>query len=288
MVDILASRNLDPNLRSSVIKRLADALNGAALNDVKPSTRVVTAPATSQGNWNDISTAFVGDFSKSNFPISYSISGVTTLGQPASGYRHNPEVAPFAAYLKNTSGWNQQTAGNDGRTACALMRLKVDNYGQGDAACISLSAFVSGAKAGATNFLANPAAVLLNGGTFAGAAGVYLNPIEINTTDQGFDCAAVNFVANQFRTANTAALGAYWNGYRSQSKGSLAIDSHFFGSGPCVNGLDLSTTALSGTIFKLNAGNKPTVTGSRGANAALASLLTALAGLGLITDSTTA
>lgn len=33
---------------------------------------------------------------------------------------------------------------------------------------------------------------------------------------------------------------------------------------------------------------KPTVTGSRGGNAALASLLTALAGLGLITDSTSA
>ena len=33
---------------------------------------------------------------------------------------------------------------------------------------------------------------------------------------------------------------------------------------------------------------KPTVTGSRGANAALASLLTALANLGLITDSTSA
>lgn len=35
-------------------------------------------------------------------------------------------------------------------------------------------------------------------------------------------------------------------------------------------------------------GAKPTVTGSRGGNAALASLLTGLAGLGLITDSTTA
>lgn len=33
---------------------------------------------------------------------------------------------------------------------------------------------------------------------------------------------------------------------------------------------------------------KPAVTGSRGANAALASLLTQLAALGLITDSTTA
>ena len=34
-------------------------------------------------------------------------------------------------------------------------------------------------------------------------------------------------------------------------------------------------------------GTKPTVTGSRGSNAALASLLDALEALGLITDSTT-
>lgn len=38
-------------------------------------------------------------------------------------------------------------------------------------------------------------------------------------------------------------------------------------------------------FFGGNAAAKPTVTGSRGANAALASLLTALAGLGLLTDS---
>ena len=41
-------------------------------------------------------------------------------------------------------------------------------------------------------------------------------------------------------------------------------------------------------FFGTAASGKPTVTGSRGGNAALASLLTALAGLGLITDSTTA
>jgi len=41
-------------------------------------------------------------------------------------------------------------------------------------------------------------------------------------------------------------------------------------------------------FFGAAAVSKPTVTGSRGGNAALASLLTALANLGLITDSTTA
>jgi len=41
-------------------------------------------------------------------------------------------------------------------------------------------------------------------------------------------------------------------------------------------------------FYNTAAGAKPTVTGSRGGNAALASLLTGLAGLGLITDSSTA
>jgi len=55
-------------------------------------------------------------------------------------------------------------------------------------------------------------------------------------------------------------------------------------------GTDGSLRHLSTKIgfFGATTATKPTVTGSRGGNAALASLLTALAGLGLITDSTTA
>jgi hypothetical protein len=41
-------------------------------------------------------------------------------------------------------------------------------------------------------------------------------------------------------------------------------------------------------FYGTNPAAKPTVTGSRGGNAALASLLTALAGLGLLTDSSSA
>jgi hypothetical protein len=56
-----------------------------------------------------------------------------------------------------------------------------------------------------------------------------------------------------------------------------------------TNGAQLSNyTALQiAALFGASVTIKPVVTGSRGGNAALASLLTALAGLGLITDSTT-
>ena len=63
-----------------------------------------------------------------------------------------------------------------------------------------------------------------------------------------------------------------------------------------VNSVIADATLLGGTLqvtgsigfYNHAPAAKPTVTGSRGGNAALASLLTGLAGLGLITDSTTA
>lgn len=60
---------------------------------------------------------------------------------------------------------------------------------------------------------------------------------------------------------------------------------HYFNTGG-VNRLDLSSTGIgfNGTA----ASAKPTITGSRGGNAALASLLTQLAAMGLLTDGTSA
>ena len=49
--------------------------------------------------------------------------------------------------------------------------------------------------------------------------------------------------------------------------------------------LTINTTSVG--FFNTTPVAKPTVTGSKGANAALASLLTALAAYGLVTDSTT-
>jgi hypothetical protein len=71
------------------------------------------------------------------------------------------------------------------------------------------------------------------------------------------------------------------------------IDTNKLGTGTAV---DLDLRAVNTTLIRLGVSGalgffgiagttKPTVTGSRGANAALASLLTALAGLGLLTDS---
>jgi hypothetical protein len=56
------------------------------------------------------------------------------------------------------------------------------------------------------------------------------------------------------------------------------------------SGLTLNLTASTATGLGFNGASpiaKPTITGSKGSNAALASLITALASYGLVTDSTT-
>lgn len=184
----------------------------------------IMAPPASLGNYDSPDTAFNGDWSHQPDATEYRITGSATLGQPATGYLYTPEATAHYTYLYNTSGWNQSTSGNDGRTAAVAYQAQVFNNGQGDAMAYSGLVFVEGAKAGATNFLANPAGSVITGQVTAGNGGVYLNPLELDMADNGFDVAAVGSVYNFVRTNNTGALGVFWAGVRTQSKGSKAVD----------------------------------------------------------------
>jgi len=192
------------------------------------------------GSENSIETAFKGDFSKVRIAAPFSITGASTLGQPRSGYQYQPNTSPFVTYLYSSSGWNQSTAGNDGRTIAIAYRTKVVNVGQGDMAAYNCSGYVAGQRPGATNFLANPAVSCMNGEFVAGNNGVYLNPGEFALHDNGFDVAGIGWVANLERTVDTGSLGVFWQGFRSQSKGSKKIDAHFAGTGPTKMGIDLT------------------------------------------------
>ena len=204
----------------------------------------VTAAPAGTFNTGSISTAFQGDMIDVTFAVAQSVSGASTLGTPTTGYKLNPQVSGYYNYLFNSSGYNYSTSTNNGRTLASLHFDKVDNYGQGDATAFYANAYVNGAKAGATTWLANPAACLYIGQCDAGANGVYLNPIEIDCNDNGYDAAAISFVSNLNRTNNTAALGQPWIGFRSQSYGSKAVDAFLSATGSFNIGLDLTTATL--------------------------------------------
>jgi len=202
-----------------------------------------TAPASS-GNGDSILTAFNGDFSQCQFPVEHWITGASTAGQPSSGYLYTPEIYPHYTYLYNSSGWNQSTSGNTGRTGIAAYRTRIAQYGQGDLVCYNASAFVTGTKASSTNFLANPAAVLFNGDMTAGQTGVYLNPYETICNDGGYDVACVGIVNNFVRSVATGAKSAVWLGYRAQNTGAATCDALVSATGKWVTGLDLAMTGL--------------------------------------------
>lgn len=240
------------------------------------------AAPSSTGAATSLLTAFNGDLSRCQFPVGHNIQGAATLTQPTTGYAYVNEVYPHFTYLTNFSGWNQSTSGNNGRTSACAYRTKVDNYGQGDCVAYNATAFVTGTRAGSTNFLANPAASLFNGDMTAGADGVYLNPYETILTDSGYDVAAVGIVNNFNRTNATGAKSVFWHGYRAQNVGSATCDAVISATGQWVTGLDLamsnfgankgavslkaddriyfnSTAAASGS---LNAGIRTTVFGT--------------------------
>lgn len=200
---------------------------------------VTKAPA-SLGDESSVLTAFNGDNSKSHFQIEHRITGADTLGKPTTGYTYQPESMPNYTYLYNESGWNESLTGNGGRTGIAAYRAKVDQYGQGDAVAFNASVFVTGAKAGATHFLAMPAGVGFNLDMSAGSNGVYFNPYELVLHDNGFDVAAVGFVANFNRSKDAGIMSSVWHGARYQSVGVKACDTVISASGKWKTGIDFS------------------------------------------------
>ena len=220
-------------------------IRDAANNKRAPWFSAVYLPPTSFGNADSADTAFNGDLSKNQIAMEHRIYGGTTLGQPTTGYLYRPEAMPIYGYLYNESGWNQSTSGNSGRTGVAFQRVQVFQAGQGDAICYNASAFVTGTRAGSSDFLANPAAVLFNGDIEGGAAGVYLNCGEFMMRDGGHDVAAIGWVSNGVRTVSTGAKNAYWASFRAQSQGSAAMDQAFGFAGLFKVGFDGTPATLT-------------------------------------------
>lgn len=204
------------------------------------------APATYTGYTdNNLSFGFNADFSKVLTVQGKYISGAATLQQPATGYVVNPYAGMGYFNMYNTSGWNQATASNDGRTNVAMQYFRLNHGGQGDAKVFYFSTYANGAKAGATQFGANPATGFMGGQVLAGANGVYLQPLgDFNMSDSGFDVAAIGLTMRAMRTNGTGALGVTWTMFRPVSGGTVAIDAFYSASGKSRIGYDLTAMNL--------------------------------------------
>jgi hypothetical protein len=138
--------------------------------------------------------------------------------------------------------------------------------------------------------------------TFSGSPNQFYNGASFGFSGAGGAEILGNSAAGGLRGfhAQTNGVDRWRWGTDNTSEGGSNAGSNFWiyryqdGGGPFGAALTISratgNTAFSGTVGVNGTtppASKPTVTGSKGANAALASLLTALAAYGLITDSST-
>ena len=215
--------------------------------------------AKAHASESSILTAFSGDMSGVQFPIEHRVTGAATLGNPTTGYLYNHEAGANYTYLFNSSGHNEGTTSNVGRTGVGAYRTRVYQAGQGDAIAYNASAVVASTKTGATGttgWLASPAAVLFNGDISSLVDGAYLNPYEVAHSDNGFDVACVGAVYNFDRTNNTSTLGQGWDGARYQSKGTVPIDAGVRVKGPTKVGINLVEMTIGDAAIAMAAGQR--------------------------------
>jgi len=211
----------------------------------------VSTPPAVLGTYseNTAATSWNGDFSKAFAAIDWTISGLT-LGQPTSGYVYTDNAYPFTGVLNVNpeSGWNNSLTGNGGRTAAVFSRIRMFQFGQGDAIPYSFACTIASTKpTGATSFLARPACGGIAGDILSTSDGGYINPYEVHLRDNGHDAAAVGIETTFTRTNNTGALGVFWNGVQFNNNGTVPTDTafNFIGKwrfGLVTSGADLSST----------------------------------------------
>lgn len=232
-----------------------------------PPSRPANAPAHS----GSILTGFNGDISKVQIAMEHVVTGATTLGQPTTGYRHNPETAAVLLDVYSDSGYNHSTSGDVGRTQTNAFYTQVRQYGQGDLVAYLAKGINASNNPSATNWSANPAVGAFAADMQAGVENCYLNPVEINCTGNSYTSTAVAGVFNLFRGVDSqGSQNHFWSGVRVNSQGPERADVGLQAFGLLKHGLDLSYANLdtNQAAITLKAGQRiyGNVTASDGAS----------------------
>ena len=171
----------------------APLFNGSSANNSELAITVSTAPSYTFPE--ALGTEFQGDFSKTVTPLSFTISGASTLGNPTTGYQWNPAVTPYTVLMKNNSGSNYSVSNNNGRTGVTVRRNMLWQNGNGDLGADYTYCQINGTLTGETHWLAGPncfieaadIGALVAGGSLYGHG-------DINISDNGYESAGFGIV----------------------------------------------------------------------------------------------
>ena len=233
----------------------APLFNGSSANNSELAITVSTAPSYTFPE--ALGTEFQGDFSKTVTPLSFTISGASTLGNPTTGYQWNPAVTPYTVLMKNNSGSNYSVSNNNGRTGVTVRRNMLWQNGNGDLGADYTYCQINGTLTGETHWLAGPncfieaadIGALVAGGSLYGHG-------DINISDNGYESAGFGSVHDYFRNSNGSTYGSVWVHDFIHSAGTYGLDSVWVLFGKAVNGLDTVNGVLTGAAVNMAGGQK--------------------------------
>ena len=176
----------------------------------------------------------------------HNITGAVTLGHPINGYMQTVETSGEIEGCNNTSGHNQLTSRNGGRTGVACRYYKLWQYGQGDFTATECFGNVFSTLSGATSYLAGPEVGCVGGQLGAFSSGSYVEFLgDLDINDNNYDIGSAIEVGNINRTVAIEAEGANHVFHIHQSIGTAPVDSDMRTTGPLTMGIDYSSANLS-------------------------------------------
>ncbi len=184
----------------------------------------------------------------------FHVSGITTAGQPTTGYQYMPGITPHVMFFDSNAGWNNNPGSNDGRTGIDANRIIMQQNGRGDLGAYEAEILCAGPSTGVggqpyTDWLAVPGCGYQGGDISALAPHQYLQEQEWHFADNGFDVAVVGSTIGYTRASTTTpALNNRWVDQLSTcnlfpAANAIACDAQHVISGQWRIGLDFAELA---------------------------------------------
>lgn len=194
----------------------------------------------------------VHNFEESKVAVSaYTLSTSAATPPVSTVYTHMPQLAQTIRVYENGAGFQTNLNNQaNGRSGGAMDYRYLNHGGQGDFGLEYNHIEIYGDTAGATHFLAKPAASFTGGDIAASAKsanGKYLQISEHNVYDNGTAAAVIGHVINYHRTNQDNALGQVWihDHPQAPTDANHPIDAFYNPRGSSKRGLDFSGSDFS-------------------------------------------
>jgi hypothetical protein len=186
---------------------------------------------------------------KNGIALQTYVYGTNTAGLEPTGYHNRQDLASINLNGVFSSGYNHSTTDTEGRTGVPNLSSYAVHAGKGDYFNFLAGGYINNPDPGRnSHWLADPALTVLAGGLSTVTPSGNLALIELTAEDGGHAITGSGATFHLYRTAAIPSPNTkqyVWQGITANSRGAVALDSLFQGTGLSRIGLDFSNTTFT-------------------------------------------